>query len=185
MLIFCAQGRFSCFVPTEISKKFTYFPRKRDRMSAGRRGGPRPRHKRRRTDMTLLLTAMQLMLTLVVGLYFFRQLRRDREARPTRREGRRRDGTRAPSSLHPPFPAAQRGRAPEELCRDRRTGGGCARAAGRAMRQGPATRPHLRPTGRGQDLRGTAGAGGGQALGGHALPRRRALCRDGRHLPAL
>ena len=38
--------------------------------------------------MTLLLTAMQLMLTLVVGLYFFRQLRRDREARPTRREGR-------------------------------------------------------------------------------------------------
>ena len=38
--------------------------------------------------MTLLLTAMQLLLTLVVGLYFFRQLRRDREARPTRREGR-------------------------------------------------------------------------------------------------
>ena len=38
--------------------------------------------------MTLLLTAMQLMLTLVVGLYFFRQLRRDREAHPTRREGR-------------------------------------------------------------------------------------------------
>ena len=36
--------------------------------------------------MTLLLTAMQLMLTLVVGLYFFRQLRRDREAHPTRRE---------------------------------------------------------------------------------------------------
>ena len=38
--------------------------------------------------MTLLLTAMQLLLTLVVGLYFFRQLRRDREAHPTRREGR-------------------------------------------------------------------------------------------------
>ncbi len=38
--------------------------------------------------MTLLLTAMQLLLTLVVGLYVFRQLRRDREAHPTRREGR-------------------------------------------------------------------------------------------------
>ena len=73
-----------------------------------------------------------------------------------RREAARRDGTRAPSALHPPFPAAQRGRAPEELCRDRRPGGGRARAARpccaartRSMCSSTARRAWARPARRG------------------------------------
>ena len=38
--------------------------------------------------MTQLLIVMQILLSLVVGAYFFRQLRREREARPARREAR-------------------------------------------------------------------------------------------------
>ena len=39
--------------------------------------------------MAQLLTVMQILLSLIVGVYFFRQLRRDRDARPARcREAR-------------------------------------------------------------------------------------------------
>ena len=53
--------------------------------------------------MTQLLIVMQILLSLVVGVYFFRQLRRDRDARPRAPRGARRGGARAPSALHPPF----------------------------------------------------------------------------------
>ena len=113
-----------------------------------------------------LLFVIQLAVTLVVGIYFYRQLKQQRTAQPAvkRESSREMDRLTRMRSIHLSEPLAEKVR-PADFTQIV----GHQVAQGDPVRGESAACAHLRTARRGQDLRGAPGAGGGEGIRRHAL----------------
>ena len=127
--------------------------------------------------MTQLLTVLQILLSLVVGVYFFRQAppRPRPQGRCAREANAEMEHVRRLRSIPPPpSQPLNRIRTSPEFCRDRRAGGGGARPPGRALRgRTPSMCSSTARPGVGKTCGGAAGAGGSQSVSGGARPSAR------------
>ena len=115
--------------------------------------------------VSAVLFSIQLLVTLVVGIYFYTQLRQQRKSQPSARRdsGREYERLQKMRALKLSEPLAERVRpaAFQDIV---------------GQEDGiKSLKADLRTSGRGQNLRRAAGAGGGEKKQGNALSGKRAL----------
>ena len=132
-----------------------------------------------------IIVLAQLAATLVVGVYFFRQMRAQSAPERAAHSGGKAQAEwkrlNALRRIHLSEPLSEQAR-PTRL--EDIVGQGDAVEALMAVLSGPHPQ-HGRGAGRGQNLCGPAGPAGGKALGRNAIFAGRAVYRNGRHLCAL
>ena len=123
--------------------------------------------------VSAVLFSIQLLVTLVVGIYFYTQLRQQRKSQPSARRdsGREYERLQKMRALKLSEPLAERVRpaAFQDIVGQE---DGIKSLKAILCGKNP---QHVRTSGRGQNLRGPSGAGGGEKKQGNALSGKRAL----------